>query len=323
MRVLLAGYSSIAQKRVLPALAKLGIRDIDLASRSATNASWPEGTKGSFYADYGEGIRKSSADLVYISTTNDLHATLAELSLREGRHTVVDKPAFLRLEEAERLIEMAARRKLCLAEATVYPFHPQVEAVRKVFAESDSRPERLSAVFSFPPLPADNFRYRAELGGGALWDLGPYAVTPGRVFFGERPEEIVCRITHRQHGVDTAFSVLMIYSGGRSFTGQYGYTTGYRNTLEVLGPQVAVTMERAFTTLPDAPATLRVTQGARQKTIEAEAADTFASFLKEVGDSIAQGDMQRWPAALREDALVLDELRRSAAAVSRARSVEA
>ena len=311
MKVLVVGYSSIARRRVLPALAKMGVTSIDLASRSAADVTWPAGAAGVFYSDYEDALRNSSADLVYISTLNHLHAPLAELSLRQGRHTVVDKPAFLSVADADRLAGLALGRGLCLAEATVYPFHPQIAAVQKVFAESNSRPERLSAVFSFPPLPADNFRHRAEFGGGCLWDLGPYAMTPGRIFFKERPEEIICRITHWRYSVDVGFSFLMIYSGGRSLTGQYGYTTGYRNCLEVLGPGVAVTMDRAFTTPPEAGVSLRVSQQARQEMMEIGKADTFALFLNAVRQAIAERDFETWPKILVEDAYVLDQLRQA------------
>ena len=53
----------------------------------------------------------------------------------------------------------------------------------------------------------DNFRYRRALGGGALWDLGPYAAAVGRVFLDDEPASVACRVLARggPDGVETAF----------------------------------------------------------------------------------------------------------------------
>jgi hypothetical protein len=103
----------------------------------------------------------------------------------------------------------------------------------------------------------------------------------------------------------------MIYPGGRSLTGQYGYTTGYRNCLEVLGPGIAITLDRAFTSPPDAAISLRITQDSQQETVEIGKADTFTLFLKAVCQAVIERDFETWPRILVEDAYVLDELRQA------------
>ena len=113
MKLLLIGYSKIAQKRVLPALAEIGITDIDVASRSrAAEVALPEGASGRVFDDYETALAESGADLVYVSTVNSTHAEWTEKALQRGYHVTVDKPAFTNLDDTWRLLDLAQRQDL-------------------------------------------------------------------------------------------------------------------------------------------------------------------------------------------------------------------
>jgi NDP-hexose-3-ketoreductase len=313
VKLLLIGYSKIAQKRVLPALTQAGILAVDVASCSrATEVALPEDLAGRVFEDYTTALDQSDADLVYVSTINSTHAEWAEQALRCGYHVVIDKPACTSLEDTRLLLELARQRGLCLAEATTYGYHPQIEVIRQAFAGAGSGPTCLVATFSFPPLAADNFRYRAAADGGALWDLGPYAVTPGRLFFGAEPEEIFCRVTERGTEVETGFSLLMTYGNGRSMVGHFGFNTGYHNRLDVLGPGVTATIDRVFTTPPTAANEVHVNQHDRPKSIAVPPADQFALFLHAVVRAIETGQHGPLAEDMLSDAQVLHRLREAA-----------
>jgi NDP-hexose-3-ketoreductase len=306
LRILILGHSTIARKRLIPALSSLPrIKGIEVASRSGSDI---------MFSDYESALAESSADIVYISLMNSDHARWAKQSLESGRHVVVDKPAFLDFDQAQRVVELSRDRGLCLAEATVYAKHPQIDRIRELFENSNTEPRSLTASFSFPPLESQNFRYRKARGGGALNDLGPYATSPGRIFFGGRPDDLECRVLSRggPDGVDTAFSVMMSYAGGRSMIGRFGFTTAYSNRLCCLGSELSVDVNRVFTTPGSMENTLHVTQGGVDSTINVPAADCFAAFMNEVLDNIEAGEFERQRNELLEDAFVLDWMRRSA-----------
>lgn len=312
VKILILGYSSIVRRRVLPALVSLGISHVDVASRSH-NVKLPDGVAGAVFDDYHKALNASSAEVVYISTVNSTHAELAMSALECDRHVVIDKPAAIRLADVQRIVELASRKGLLAAEATVYGHHPQIAIAQRVFNEIGSRPTQLIASFSFPPLPPDNFRHRAELGGGALWDLGPYAVTPGRLFFADEPLEVVCRRFHRPgEPVESAFSLLIRYADDRSLVGHYGMTTGYINRLELLGPDTTVTLEPAFTTPADMTCQLRVNQRNNRRTIEVAAADTFMIFLGTVFEAISRGAVTEFADDMLAAAEMLDMIRTQA-----------
>ena len=312
MKILLIGYSKIAQKRVIPALIEQGVTAIDVASRSRTaEVKLPATISGERFDNYEAALTQSQADVVYVSTTNNTHATWTEAALKQGFHVVVDKPAFLGLDETNRLLDLAHQQNRCLAEATTYSYHPQIEMARQAFAEVDSQPTRLVATFSFPPLPPDNFRWRKHLGGGALWDLGSYAVTPGRLFFGEMPQQIYCQIGGQGDEVEQSFSLLATYSGGRTLVGHFGFDTGYRNQLDILGPHTTLTIDRVFTTPADFNNELHLTQHNQASTVKVPAADQFALFFADVFQAIKTGQHQQLAQNILTDATVLHQLRQA------------
>lgn len=312
MKLLLIGYSRIAQKRALPALAHIGLTHVDVASRTrADRVTLPEGVTGRVFDDYETALVHSTANLAYVSTVNSTHAVWAAEALRRGYHVVVDKPAFTSLDDTQRLLDLARQHKRCLAEATVYAYHPQIQIARQTFLDAGLQPTRLTATFSFPPLAADNFRYRKDYGGGALWDLGPYAVTPGRLFFGAEPEEISCRITGRGDEVETGFSMLATYPGGRAMVGHFGFNTGYCNRLEILGPHTTIAMERVFTTPAGQANVLHVNQHNQPQTVAVPPADSFALFFRAVVAALETGQFESLAQDLLSDASVLHRLRQA------------
>lgn len=283
MHLLLIGYSRIARKRVIGAIAASGqVTRLDIASQtSATAARGEHRMAGQVFDSYGVALEKSRAGLVYISLPNSLHAAWAEKALLSGRHVVVDKPACTSYADAQRLGELAKTKNLLLAEANVFPCHPQVDRVSEEFRAARTLPTRITATFSFPPLCADDFRYQPHCGGGAFNDLGPYAVSAGTVFFREYPHTIFCRINGRaETGVETAFTIAASYSRGRSMVGHFGFDTEYQNSITVLGPSLCIRFDRVFTITPDCANTLYIRRN--DQTFEAviPPADSFLNFFR-------------------------------------------
>lgn len=312
MRMLVLGFSNIFQRRVFPVAAACGIRSIDIATASGRPVPEDSALVGDVYRDYGHAIQESGADIVYITTTNDLHVPLARLALRKGMHVIVDKPAVLNLPDAVELAEQATRSGLCLAEAAVFSVHPQIGRAREIFVEHGTRPTRISTMFSVPPFSADNFRYRRESGGGAIADTGVYAVAPGRLFFGDAPVTVQACVTARADDVETGYSLLMDFGGGRSLVGHFGFDTEYRNWIELVGPDLCVRFDRAFTTTPDLENAIHVIHKNEAKTEIAQSADSFLIYFETIVRDIRAGNFQHHAETMLEDAMSVDLLRRAA-----------
>src|SRR5262245_51695550 len=131
MYLLILGYSSIVRRRVLPAALSVGnITGIGIATRRG-RVPEPAGDI-TWFSDYGEALGSSGADAVYVSGVNAAHAEWVHRSLEQGLHVIVDKPAFLDVASAEDAVALARRQRKVLAEATVFPFHPQFATFRSL-----------------------------------------------------------------------------------------------------------------------------------------------------------------------------------------------
>ncbi len=315
MRVLILGLSSLASRRLLPALdAAASFTAVDIGTTKAEDARQQPASKklGTIYKGYETAIESSPAELVYVSLVNSFHELWAERALEAGKHVIVDKPAFLSFRAAEMLCALAKKRKLLLAEALVYPFHPQLDEIRRIFHEAGDSPLRVSAMLTIPPLDPGNFRYQASLGGGALWDLGPYAASIGRVFFESAPDDVLCRVNTSKKDVDISFSTLVSHPDGKSVAGHFGFDTQYENRVTVTGAKVSMTLERVFTTPPKHWGELKIVREGGNETLVCPEADSFERFFSAVGEAIESKKTTPFAKVLLHDAAVLDTMRQDA-----------
>jgi dTDP-3,4-didehydro-2,6-dideoxy-alpha-D-glucose 3-reductase len=292
MQTLFLGYSSICRRRILPALAWAGMPPPEVASVSHPKEELLTSGIACSYGSYERALQESRAEIVYVSTINSLHKRLAEAALRRGFHVIVDKPAFLSESETEAMVRLAEREGRCLAEAMVFGLHPRVQAARAAFKNVGAPATHVVASFSMPPLAAKDFRYVKAMGGGAIFDLGPYALASGRLFFNAEPVEIVARRTAERGDIETGFSLLALYSGGRSLVGIFGYETAYLNHLQVTGPDLSVSMDRVFSP-PGELSTEMVLQKRTGAIIESfPPTHNFSLFFEQVVAEIKVGNVR-------------------------------
>ena len=291
MKILFIGYSNVFKKRILPILDKLEFID-SVSIAKFIDQKWDDDYKSiskpvELFDNYEDAISKSKASIAYITTTNNSHFIWAKATLYAGMHTIVDKPATIYLEETEELIRIAKDSRLLVSESTVYTFHPQLELIRNTIKQHNSTPKLVTAHFSFPPLGENNFRYFKELGGGALLDTGPYAVSIGRFFFEAVPEECAyIENSTSDDGLEISYSLLLRYSNGRALIGHFGFNTEYINRINILGDKICVDVERVFT-IPDSVSNqIKIKVNNHSYEVTAPSANTFELYLKAIGNCI-------------------------------------
>ena len=316
MKILFIGYSNVLKRRVLPFIHEIkDLTGVDIARYSGQKNEniEPFGLNGEIYGSYDEGLMKSKAEIAYISTVNSAHASLAEKALKRGMHVVVDKPAFLSLDKSKELAELAGNLNLGLAEAVVYPFHSQIGRIKEIMANENLEPRNITINFSFPPLDPENFRYKKELGGGAINDLGPYAVSAGRIFFGAPPLNISCTVNEfdAKHEVETSFSIVARYSDGRSMTGHFGFCSEYINRINLLGRNFYFEINNVFTPKPDLENEVLLRANNSSRILIAERSNCFNNFLSHFINMVSTGEHSILSSWLLQDAEAIEQLRMS------------
>lgn len=306
--ILFLGYSNLLKARILPVLSKAGFTSVSIAKYAGQD--WDEEYKKcdipvTCYDSYEEGLKHFQGDLVYVSTVNSTHIAYATAALNAGFHTIIDKPAAESYENAKRLVEMAREKHLFVGESTVYLEHPQLATVKQIFASNNDVPKLLTVHFTMPPFLPTNFRYQKSLGGGAIMDTAPYAVSVARYFFGAEPEQVSCVVNERQaDGLDIEYSLLMQYPDGKAMIGHFGFNTEYINQVFLLGNRTNVTVNRIFTIPDTLENEIQITHMNEQNVVKAPAGNNFELYLRRTLQKLSCGNYEAAYEALLSDAKV-------------------
>jgi predicted dehydrogenase len=153
---------------------------------------------------YADVIGRDDVDMVYIALPPSAHTLWTLKALAGGKHVFLEKPATTTLAEAQEIVTAAHASGKRLIEGFHYRWHPMfmraVEIVRSgVLGDLQTGTAEFSA-----PIPRNEieFRWRAELGGGALADLGCYPVHWLRHLAGEEPAVTTASQVLEPDGID-------------------------------------------------------------------------------------------------------------------------
>ena len=185
-------------------------------------------------------LAKNDVDAVYIPLVNSLHREWVMRALAAGKHVLCEKPLAMNATEAEEMAAAASASDKLLMEAFMYRFNPDIRA----FVESLTDPIHVQASFGFRLNDDANYRMHAELGGGALLDVGCYAVNIARWILGE-PVEVLAR-ARLEHGVDMTASALLTFASGASASIWASFESPEEQDLTVVTRDAVHRRERPF-----------------------------------------------------------------------------
>jgi xylose dehydrogenase (NAD/NADP) len=197
------------------------------------------------YGSYEQLLGDPDVEAVYISLPNSLHVEWSERALRAGKHVLCEKPLSRRVAEVEAAFDVAQSADRLLMEAFMWRHNPQTNrVVQLVQAGSIGRLRLIRAAFSFAIGAADaaNVRLSAQLGGGALMDVGCYCVSAARLLAGE-PEAVSGQQVIGGDGVDVAFAGAMRFGSEVLAHFDAGLELAARDELEIVGEEASLFLD--------------------------------------------------------------------------------
>jgi predicted dehydrogenase len=234
IRYAVVGLGNIAQMAVLPAFehATENSKLVALVSSDAEKlrvlAERYEVSITSSYEDLDRLLRSGDIDAIYVATPNTLHRSSLERAARAGVHVLCEKPLAATVADCRAMLHAAADANIKLM--TAYRLHfeqTNLRAIERVRAGEIGEPRLFSSVFCQQVREGD-IRTRAELGGGALFDMGVYCVNAARYLFQAEPFEVtaigVRGSDPRFVEVDEMTSAILRFPGDRvaQFTASQG-----------------------------------------------------------------------------------------------------
>lgn len=200
--------SNIARARIYPAVSQS--EDLEIVA-AASNSEVPSQLAAVHRESYEAVIADPTVEAVYIPLPNSLHREWTERAARAGKHVLCEKPLATDVGDAAAMFAACRNAGVVLAEAFVTPNQPRYQAV--IAAASDGeigeiRNIRSEFSFSIAADRPNDFRRSHRLGGGALWDLGIYALTPVMDLLDNPTVAHVCAI-HAGGEVDATTTVTL------------------------------------------------------------------------------------------------------------------
>lgn len=147
--------------------------------------------------------QRPDIELCVVCTPNELHARCARMSLKAGRHVVVEKPFVLSSQEGEALIRLAEAEQRVL---TVFHSRRWDGDFLTLKALHDDGTLGVAHSFvshydRYRPTVLDRWRERDEPGAGILWDLGSHLVDQVLQLWG-KPDGVTAAVARRRCGAD-------------------------------------------------------------------------------------------------------------------------
>lgn len=266
-------------------MAAVASRDLDRAEKAA--AAW---NIGQAFGSYDELLADPEIEAVYIPLPNHMHGEWIKKCADAGKHVLCEKPLELDHDRALNAVEYANRKGVLLMEAFMYRFHPQWIRARELVEIGEiGEPRFVHTIFAFDNQDPQNIRNIREYGGGALLDIGCYAVSSARFLLNAEPTKVVSRIAaHPEFGTDVYDSCLMDFGPASAL---FSVSTGLfaEQKVRVYGTDGTLTVHVPFNAYPDVPLKLTVETGVGARDVMCGPADQYAEMFDAFARAVRSG----------------------------------
>ncbi len=167
---------------------------------------------GKVYNNYDEAFVDPDVDVIYLTTPHNTHYNFMKKTLENGKHLFVEKSITLNSDELEEMVSLAKEKHLVLAEAMTIWHMPLYKKLWEiVHSGSLGKVQMITVNFgSFKEYNMNNRFFNRNLAGGAMLDIGVYALSMVRSFMTSQPDKIVSQMLPAPTGVDEQATILLM-----------------------------------------------------------------------------------------------------------------
>ncbi|MBQ5454496.1 MAG: Gfo/Idh/MocA family oxidoreductase [Prevotella sp.] len=216
LRVGIIGAGWIAEKAAITLKNLEGASCYAIASRSLEKAQafaekWQVTCA---YGSYSELIADENVDLVYVATPHSHHYDVTKEALENGKPCLVEKAFMANHRQAADIVRISRERKVFLAEAIWTRYQPAVQIVRQLISNGQiGTPRLITATLGYSMGNKPRIM-RPDLCGGALLDLGVYAINFVRMFCNSPIEKMESQCVKSDTGMDLTNAISFTFANG-------------------------------------------------------------------------------------------------------------
>ncbi len=243
LRIGVLGAARISERSIIGPAAATGTRLVGVAARSRDRAETFARLHGieRVHDSYADLIADPDVEAIYNPLANSLHAPWNTTAILAGKHVLTEKPFAGNAVEAARVRDLAKGRSLVLFEGFHYLYHPLLQRLMSLIADGElGALQRVESTMFMPAPDADDPRWSLALAGGALMDLGCYALHAQRVlgaYAGGEPRLVDARGAERAGvpGIDEWTDAHLEFPSGATGLARCSMNEPWDMSLRVIG----------------------------------------------------------------------------------------
>ena len=172
------------------------------------------------YDSIDEVFLDDKVDIIYITTPHNTHYQYMKKALESGKHIFVEKSITLNSRELMEMVSLAREKNLLIGEAMTIWHMPLYQKLRDIVQSGElGKVQMITMNFgSFKEYDMSNRFFNMNLAGGAMLDIGVYALSIVRGFMDEKPDEILSQWKPSPTGSDEMATVLLKNASGQMAT---------------------------------------------------------------------------------------------------------
>ena len=172
------------------------------------------------YKEIDQVFEDPEVDIIYISTPHNTHINFLRKALAAGKHVLCEKSITLNSEELAEAIQLAEENHVKLAEAMTIFHMPIYRKLSEIVESGKLGPLKVIQMNfgSYKEYDMTNRFFNRNLAGGALLDIGVYALSFVRWFMTSQPTEMVSQVKLAPTGVDEQAGILLTNAEGEMAT---------------------------------------------------------------------------------------------------------
>ncbi|MBI6875149.1 Gfo/Idh/MocA family protein [Clostridium aciditolerans] len=202
----IAGDFAKAIAEVNGSIYAVGSRALEKAKKFASNHNVQK-----IYDNYEEMLRDDEIDIVYISTPHCNHYEYIMKSLKNNKHVFCEKAITVNGKQLREIANLAESKGLVVAEAMTIYHMPLYKRLREIVDSGKLGKIKMIQVSfgSLKEYDVNNRFFSQDLAGGALLDIGTYALSFTRYFLSSQPQEVLTTVKKFETGVDEQSGIIL------------------------------------------------------------------------------------------------------------------
>ena len=287
-------------QQLMPAIVSAGNSElVGIASRRSGAAAEtlsqyaPDQNNVKIYDQPEALLEDTDIEAVYIPLSNNEHAQWVLRAIEQGKHVLCEKPMALTVADIDAIQAAARQHNVKVMEGFMYRFHPQHIRVKELINSGTIGEVRsVRSCFSFMMQPARMYRLAdgIERGGGAMWDIGCYAIHAARLpFMDEKPLAVTAMAKYTENGADISSSGIIDFGDGKYAQFDFSFERARRAEYEVIGTTGGLKCHNVWAKPAETPVISWWTEGAEPTVETLPTANHFQLEVEHFSDCVLNG----------------------------------